>query len=75
MSGEVKPEGCFENPVLTGSGGEKGILWNDTVLKERGSHHGHIKLRRGHNRPQKTEKALIESETRYRSYTTPHLTP
>lgn len=35
MAGEVTPRGFFENPILTGDGEERIILWHNTVLRNK----------------------------------------
>jgi len=59
-------EGYYENPVLTRSGGERTILWHNSVLREGGRAIGTLSSGEDITERKLTEKALKESEARYR---------
>ena len=59
-------EGYFENPVLTRGGGERTILWHNSVLREDGRATGVLSSGEDITERKLTEKALKESEARYR---------
>lgn len=64
--GSEDSEGYFENPVLTRGGGERTILWHNSVLKEGGRAIGTLSSGEDITERKVTEKALKESEARYR---------
>ncbi|MBI1910759.1 MAG: PAS domain S-box protein [Deltaproteobacteria bacterium] len=67
IKGEEPPvEGYFENRILTRTGDEKIILFHNTVLKEGGSITGTLSSGEDITQRKKVEKALKESEARYR---------
>jgi two-component system cell cycle sensor histidine kinase/response regulator CckA len=59
-------EGYYENPVLTRGGGERTILWHNSVLREDGHVIGLLSSGEDITERKLTEKALKESEARYR---------
>jgi len=59
-------EGYYENPVLTRSGGERTVLWHNSLLKEDGRVIGVLSSGEDITERKLTEKALKESEARYR---------
>lgn len=59
-------EGYYENPVLTRGGGERTILWHNSVLRENGRAIGTLSSGEDITERKLTEKALKESEARYR---------
>lgn len=66
MDGTEGAQGYYENPVLTKSGDERVILWQDTVLRESGRISGTISSGEDITDRKRTEKALKESEIKYR---------
>jgi len=59
-------ESYYENPVLTRGGFERTILWHNSVLKEGGRVIGLLSSGEDITERKLTEKALKESEARYR---------
>jgi PAS domain S-box-containing protein len=62
----AEPESYYENPVITRSGFERTILWHNSVLKENGQVIGLLSSGEDITERKLTEKALKESEARYR---------
>jgi PAS domain S-box-containing protein len=65
-SDAAEAEGYYENPVVTRGGGERTILWHNSVLKEEGRVIGILSSGEDITERKLTEKALKESEARYR---------
>jgi len=65
-SDDEDSESYYENPVLTRSGGERTILWHNSVLREDGRAIGTLSSGEDITERKLTEKALKESEARYR---------
>jgi len=64
--GEAGGDGYFENPVLTKSGEERTILWQNRALKdEKGAFIGVLGSGEDITERKRAEKALKESENRY----------
>lgn len=62
----AEAESYYENPVITRSGGERTVLWHNSVLKEEGRVIGLLSSGEDITERKLTEKALKESEARYR---------
>lgn len=62
----AEAEGYYENPVVTRGGGERTVLWHNSVLKEDGRVIGILSSGEDITERKLTEKALKESEARYR---------
>ena len=62
----AEAEGYYENPVVTRGGFERTVLWHNTVLKEDGQIIGILSSGEDITERKLTEKALKESEARYR---------
>ncbi|MBI2400718.1 MAG: PAS domain S-box protein [Deltaproteobacteria bacterium] len=62
----AEAESYYENPVLTRSGFERTVLWHNSVLKEDGRVIGLLSSGEDITERKLTEKALKESEARYR---------
>ena len=58
--------GHYENPLLTKSGDERVILWYNTILREGGRVVGTLSSGEDTTDRKRTEKALKESEIKYR---------
>ncbi|MFH1032753.1 MAG: PAS domain S-box protein [Chloroflexota bacterium] len=67
MTGEVKPVDYFENPVLTKNGEERLIAWHNTLLMDDSRITGTLSSGEDITESKQTEKALQESEERYRT--------
>ncbi len=65
-SDAAEAEGYYENPVVTRGGGERTVLWHNSVLKEDGRVIGILSSGEDITERKLTEKALKESEARYR---------
>ena len=63
---EPEAESYYENPVITRSGFERTILWHNSVLREQGQVIGLLSSGEDITERKLTEKALKESEARYR---------
>ena len=66
LAGDLETAGYYENPVLTRRGEERTILWHNTVLTEQGRVINTLSSGEDITERKLTEKALKESETRYR---------
>lgn len=66
MSGDFETAGYYENAVLCAGGREKIILWHNTVLKEDGRPTGTLSSGEDITERKLAEKALRQSEARYR---------
>ncbi|MDO8425929.1 MAG: PAS domain S-box protein, partial [Deltaproteobacteria bacterium] len=66
MAGEEEAVGYYENPVVTRYDGENIILWHNSILKEDGRIIGVLSSGEDITERKKTERALKESERRYR---------
>ncbi len=62
----AEAEGYYENPVLTRGGGERTILWHNSILRGEGRVIGILSSGEDITERKMTEKALKESEARYR---------
>lgn len=66
MSGDFETAGYYENAVLCAGGRERTILWHNTVLKEDGRPTGTLSSGEDITERKLAEKALRQSEARYR---------
>ncbi|MBI2413463.1 MAG: PAS domain S-box protein [Deltaproteobacteria bacterium] len=66
ISGEAESEGYFENPVVTRTGEERMILWHNIILREDERISGVLSSGEDITERKRTERALKESERRYR---------
>src|SRR3989337_2993588 len=73
LAGDLETAGYYENPVLTRRGEERTILWHNTVLTEQGRVVNTLSSGEDQTERKLTEKALKESETRYRLLPPPPL--